>query len=368
MRTTTIAQSVLALSALAQAKPVAKRAVVYAVETVTDVQVVTITVDPNQAPTPQAAPHEHADKPHTVVVQEQPAAAPTNVPKEHAASWNFGTDWAPMWSEGDDDGSFDGGFGGDNGGFGGNWPGLGDFTGSDNPAPHLSVMSAPEPTMHHAPEPEAPTHSPAAATSAPPSQPSHSSKPEPKPEPSKSSEPEPTSAAQPAPSSTGANSYQQMVLDAHNIHRANHSANPLEWDSKLEAAALKLAQSCNYGHNTEIDGGGYGQNIGYGNSADHIDRMITDGMYNGEAANFEPYYGEADPGGDFGGYGHFTQIVWKGTTHVGCATYECDHLENASADMRLPYSVCNYGPPGNMAGDYADNVGKPLGKPMVTAN
>lgn len=84
----------------------------------------------------------------------------------------------------------------------------------------------------------------------------------------------------------------------------------------------------------DIGGGGYGQNIGYGVSAT---RMISDGFYNGEVRAFRNEYGKSQPGGDFHAWGHFTQLVWKGTKRIGCATVNC---------KMGPYTVCNYGPPG----------------------
>ena len=46
--------------------------------------------------------------------------------------------------------------------------------------------------------------------------------------------------------------------------------------------------------------------------------------------------------------GHFTQVVWKGTQRLGCASATC---------ARMQVWVCNYDPPGNMQGDFQRNVG-----------
>jgi len=45
--------------------------------------------------------------------------------------------------------------------------------------------------------------------------------------------------------------------------------------------------------------------------------------------------------------GHYTQVVWKSTTHLGCATYG-RHL------------VCQYGPSGNFKGRFTQNVLRPV--------
>lgn len=59
-----------------------------------------------------------------------------------------------------------------------------------------------------------------------------------------------TSASSAAPSSAPANSYQQDVLYNHNIHRSNHSAPSVDWDSSLETSARALAAKCVYQHDT----------------------------------------------------------------------------------------------------------------------
>ncbi|KAJ6120543.1 hypothetical protein N7523_004823 [Penicillium sp. IBT 18751x] len=172
-----------------------------------------------------------------------------------------------------------------------------------------------------------------------------------------------------AATATAANAYQQAVLYNHNIHRSNHSAPSVDWSADLETSARALAAKCVYEHDTSIDGGGYGQNIGYGVGADQVGVMLTNLMYNDEINYFPTPYGESDPSmDDFEKWGHFSQIVWKGTTHVGCATVVCDGLGNVDSSSSLPFTVCNYSPPGNYAGEYGDNVLAPLGNAVYTAS
>lgn len=44
--------------------------------------------------------------------------------------------------------------------------------------------------------------------------------------------------------------FQSQVLYHHNIHRANHSAPDVQWDDSLAQTALKIAQTCVYGHSS----------------------------------------------------------------------------------------------------------------------
>ncbi|KAJ5091709.1 SCP-like extracellular protein [Penicillium alfredii] len=183
--------------------------------------------------------------------------------------------------------------------------------------------------------------------------------------------PEPTSSMTTTTSSaapTATNSYQHNVLYSHNVHRSNHSANSLEWSDSLAHSAHDLAKDCVYQHNTKLDGGGYGQNIGYGKSEKDVGQMISNLMYNDEMGYFEDLYGQDDPDmALFDKWGHFSQIVWKGTTHVGCSTVTCQSLGNVDSSEALPFTVCNYSPAGNMQKEYANNVNRPLKKPVYTA-
>lgn len=96
-----------------------------------------------------------------------------------------------------------------------------------------------------------------------------------------------------------------------------------------------------------INGGDYGQNIGYGTSSDDVAVMISNLMYNNEMGYFENLYGEATPSmALFEKWGHFSQIVWSGSTHVGCATVKCPSLGNVDSTSAVPFTVCNYSPPG----------------------
>ena len=166
--------------------------------------------------------------------------------------------------------------------------------------------------------------------------------------------------------------YAQRVLDHHNIHRANNSAGTITWDGNLANIALEIANSCVYAHNVAVGGIAYGQNIAAGAPADNVTSVITDLFYNAEIENFAGLYGQATPDNinddtAFDGYGHYTQIVWKGTTAVGCATVDCSAqgLGNVGSNVPPYFTVCNYSPPGNYLGEFADNVAEPLGNPTV---
>jgi len=75
---------------------------------------------------------------------------------------------------------------------------------------------------------------------------------------------------------------------------------------------------------------------------------MVDGMYNGEI-NYYPQdsYGKEPDMTNFEKWGHYSQIVWKSTTQVGCYTQYCPNgLANTGQYVAPYFTVCNYSPPG----------------------
>ncbi|KAK5739876.1 hypothetical protein LTR17_004972 [Elasticomyces elasticus] len=165
-----------------------------------------------------------------------------------------------------------------------------------------------------------------------------------------------------APASSAASGplteYSAIAVHHHNIHRANHTSPDIKWDDTLASTAADIAASCVYAHDVEKNGGGYGQNIAAGVESNNISAIITDLFYNGEVGWYDNLYGQAQPDmTHFESWGHFSQIVWKSTTKVGCATQHCPGgLANVGSDVSPYFTVCNYSPPGNYANEYGTNV------------
>ncbi|KAJ9523888.1 hypothetical protein QJQ45_020087, partial [Haematococcus lacustris] len=120
------------------------------------------------------------------------------------------------------------------------------------------------------------------------------------------------------------------ILALHNAYRAAHSAPALSWDSQLQSKAQSwannLASNCQFYHS------GSGENLasGFASWADAAYAWYVEyKQYNYNA----PGYSAA--------VGHFTQMVWLGTTKLGCAT------ANSKCSQGVIY-VCQYDPPGNV--------------------
>ncbi|MCU1282690.1 MAG: hypothetical protein JWM53_6236 [bacterium] len=135
-------------------------------------------------------------------------------------------------------------------------------------------------------------------------------------------------------------------VEAHNRVRAKHCAPPLAWSPKVAASAQKWANTiadrgCALGHS----GGQYGENLAAGTSGT-LDAAGVVGMWYDENKQFSFRSGGFSMKTD-----HFTQVVWRGTTAVGCGRSQCNGMD---------VWICQYDPPGNVEGQYRDNV-RPTG-------
>lgn len=141
------------------------------------------------------------------------------------------------------------------------------------------------------------------------------------------------------------------ALNAHNQRRSRHGAAPLIWDKGLEQSAFNYASRCVFKHDTNR--GGQGENLFVSSDTNNEDALMlvaTNGWYDEVRA-----YNPRNPGFSMA-TGHFTQVVWKGTTHVGCAAYACRNGVGGFNSPRGSMVVCRYSPPGNMQGAFQANV------------
>jgi len=218
---------------------------------------------------------------------------------------------------------------------------------TQTPPPVVVVTEVPQP----APAPEAPAPEPEAP-------------PAPAPAPSVDAAPGPSSA----PSTyVPGDDYISRAVNAHNVHRANHSAPAVTWDTELASIAAQIASSCKFEHDTSTGGGGYGQNIAAGTPAEEVAKVVSDQWYNSEVDLF-PQYGAASPDmSNFHAWGHFSQVVWKDTDRIGCATQQCSGgVSGVGGNVPPHFTVCNYRKTGNVMGFFDQNVLPSLNHPTVT--
>lgn len=135
--------------------------------------------------------------------------------------------------------------------------------------------------------------------------------------------------------------FKSTALNITNSYRQQHNATALTWNDTLADTAKDWAKKCGFEHS----GGPTGENLasGYEN--------VTAGImaWGHERTSYD--YGKAEFSSKTG---HFTQLVWKGTTSVGCGRSNC----TGKGDAPGWYVVCEYYPPGNVQGQFKENVQK----------
>lgn len=153
-------------------------------------------------------------------------------------------------------------------------------------------------------------------------------------------------------------SYQAAVLYHHNVARLIHGAAPLVWDASCAAAALASASTCNLASYTS----GYNTYLS-STSAFNVTAAITETWYKNELSSLTPYFGVPTlPVSLLPRVSASAQVLWKGTTKVGCASVDCTGKMkvNGVASGLSKYTVCNYAAAGGVNGLFAVNVGRPV--------
>jgi hypothetical protein len=120
---------------------------------------------------------------------------------------------------------------------------------------------------------------------------------------------------------------------------------PLRWDPRLAAAAAAygrvLARLGRLQHSSDRARPGQHENLWMGTRGAYAPEEMV-GSWISERRLFRagvfPYVSRS---GNWGDVGHYTQMIWRGTTHVGCAVQRSNHWD---------YLICRYSPPGNIQG------------------
>ncbi|KAI3412972.1 SCP domain-containing protein, partial [Psidium guajava] len=124
-------------------------------------------------------------------------------------------------------------------------------------------------------------------------------------------------------------------VQAHNKVRLGLGQPPLRWDKNLakysRRFASRRATDCKMIHSY----GPYGENIFWGAQAAWSPSQIVDSWVS-ENQFYDPTHNSCAEGQMCG---HYTQVVWRDSTRVGCAWVSC-----LNGGM---YAICSYDPPGN---------------------
>ncbi len=137
------------------------------------------------------------------------------------------------------------------------------------------------------------------------------------------------------------------LLAAHNIERSRVHAPPLQWDPFLASAAASygpaLARTGRLQHSPRAGRPGQRENLWKGPRGIYSPEQMVGGWI-AERAMFRPgVFPNVSTTGNWSDVSHYTQLIWKGTTRVGCAIQQASNWE---------YLICRYSPPGNIDGKY----------------
>ena len=145
--------------------------------------------------------------------------------------------------------------------------------------------------------------------------------------------------------------FKDQLLNRHNFYRARHQVGNLERDAKLEEIAQKTADTMAKEDNWYFTEEKY-------NGEDVQQNLIAfSGKVNGESIVDSWYEGSLKYDFNKQGWssetGGFTQMIWKATTKIGCASSLVKGQDKS-------YAVCIYYPAGNWEGEFEKNVFPPL--------
>lgn len=141
--------------------------------------------------------------------------------------------------------------------------------------------------------------------------------------------------------------FNERLLAAQNAERARVGVAPLKWNDQLaqdaRAWANQLAASGRFEHSPDEPGKEpQGENLWAGTPRAYSpESMIA--LWAAEKRDYRPgVFPNNSRSGDIEHVGHYTQLIWRGSGEVGCAT---------AVGSREEFLVCRYTRAGNVYGE-----------------
>jgi hypothetical protein len=138
----------------------------------------------------------------------------------------------------------------------------------------------------------------------------------------------------------------RAFVDAHDVARAAAVPTPdpplpgVRWDADVAAVAQAWAEGCVFEHSGAP---ALGENLALFSNPQTTPEEVVQ-AWASEIAFYDYATDSCAPGEQCG---HYTQIVWRDSTGVGCGVAACDDVAGFGAGLLW---VCNYTPPGNFIG------------------
>lgn len=156
--------------------------------------------------------------------------------------------------------------------------------------------------------------------------------------------------------------FRSTALSKHNAYRSIHHSPAMTLNNSVnttaQAWADRLAATGTFAHSSSAQRNGAGENLyvyyttATSVTSDNLAKGAIDSWY-----NEVKLYNYAAPGFS-SATGHFTQVVWKGSTQLGCGASKGTKTLNGTK-FNAFYVVCHYSPAGNVLGKFPANVLKP---------
>lgn len=148
-----------------------------------------------------------------------------------------------------------------------------------------------------------------------------------------------------APSAAALDPVSMQLLQAHNRERALVGAPPLAWDPQLARSAFSygpvLAAMGRLQHSPRASRPGQRENLWRGTARAFLPAQMV-ASWAAERRYFRPgIFPAVSTTGNWLDVSHYTQMIWRSTTRVGCAVYRTRQWD---------YLICRYSPPGNQDG------------------
>ncbi len=140
--------------------------------------------------------------------------------------------------------------------------------------------------------------------------------------------------------------FDDRLLAAQNQARADMGVRPLQWNEQLAKDAKvwadRLAETGKFEHSPDEPGvEPQGENLWAGTPGAYQPESMV-GLWVAEKRDYKPgVFPNNSRSGDVANVSHYTQIVWRETTHVGCSM---------TRGLREEVLVCRYSTPGNVMG------------------
>jgi len=134
----------------------------------------------------------------------------------------------------------------------------------------------------------------------------------------------------------------QEILDAHNNYRTAVGVPVLQWSDNLAAGAKQWADYlASIGQLQHSGTPGVGENLAAGTDGSLTVTQLVD-IWGDEKRNFiGGIFPNVSSTGNWEDVGHYTQVVWRNTTQVGCGV---------ATGNGIIVMVGRYSPPGNVDG------------------